>query len=190
MMALFVPNMLRERADRLSELEPLSAVVLADSAPGREALVEGRISRQNDIARYGLVAYSYERRERDTDGDYEWKTYRHETPPLLIDLPNGRIQVERDYDLQSLPSSNNHRNGNERYRGLKHGDAVLVVGTVARTLEIPRINAEFVAGGTRDSYIASQRNAAHIFSIIGWVVSGIGLLIFGTAGVGVLRSLG
>jgi hypothetical protein len=187
--ALLMPGLAREQADRLNSLEPLSAVALADSAPGREVLAEGQISIQNEVVRHGLVAYIYERYESDTDGNREWKAYRFETPPLLIDLPDGRIQVEQDYNLQRLPSSNTHRDGDERYRGLKNGDAVLVVGTLAPTLEIPRINAEFVAVGTRDAYIESQRNAAQMMSTIGWVFSGIGLVILGVAGILALRSL-
>jgi hypothetical protein len=188
--ALLMPNMVREQVDHLSSLEPLSAVVLADSAPGREVMAEGQVSIQNKVVRHGLVAYVYEQYEHDPEGDDRgWRAYRRETPPLLIDLPDGRIQVEHDYDLRRLPSSNTHRNGDERYRGLKHGDAVLVVGTITPTLEIPRINAEFVAGGTRDAYIESQRNAAQMMRIIGWVFSGIGVLALGIAGIVALRSL-
>jgi hypothetical protein len=187
--ALLMPNMVREQIERLSSLEPLPAVVLADSAPGREVLAEGQISIQNEAVQHGLVAYVYERYENDPEGEQEWRAYRYETPPLLIDLPDGRIQVERDYNLRRLPSSNTHRNGDERYRGLKNGDAVLVVGTIAPTLEIPRINAEFVAGGTRDAYIESQRNAAHMMRILGWIFSGIGLVILGIAGIVALRSM-
>ncbi len=187
--ALLMPGLANEQADRLNSLEPLPAVALADSAPGREVLAEGQISMQNEAVRHGLVAYIYERHESDTDGNREWKAYRFETPPLLIDLPDGRIQVEQDYQLRRLPSSNTHRDGDERYRGLRNGDAVLVVGTLAPTLEIPRINAEFVAVGTRDAYIESQLNAAEMMSTIGWIFSGIGLVMLAIGGVLALRSL-
>jgi hypothetical protein len=187
--ALLLPGIIHQQANQLSQREPLSAVVLADSAPGREVLAEGRVSPNNRTVRGALVAYVYERLVSDSDGDRSWRHYRSETPPLLIDLPDGRIQVARGYDLQQLSGNNTEQHNDERYRGLQRGDAVLVVGTLAPSRELPRINAEFVAGGTRDTYIANQHATAQAISLIGWIFSGIGLLVVGSGSVLILRSM-
>jgi hypothetical protein len=173
--ALVVPDMMREEANRIEQMKPATAAAVATASSGQEVLVEGRISERNRHARGALVAYTHERLERDSDGDREWVTYSTEAPPLLIELPDGRIQVARNYSVKNPPRS--EREGDHRYRGFGYSDQVLVVGTAARGVELPEIQADFVSGGTQASYVEGQRTGATIVLIMGGVFAVVGFFV-------------
>ncbi len=173
---IFISSMMREEASRIEAMRPLGAVVLDDSRPGREVLAEGRISDRNQEQAHGLVAYVYEQRERDSEGDYVWRTRDQITPRLLIDVPDGRIEVAARYSLRNLPDENTVQQNSERYRGLQQGDAVVVVGTTVASSELPTLNAEFIAGGTQQTYVTNHRAGAGAASVFGWIFAGAGIL--------------
>jgi hypothetical protein len=179
LMFRLAPQSFIRQADRVAEFTPVVATVLRDTRPGREVLIEGRISDRNPLKSYSFVAYDIYDREVDSDGDETWAWRTSVTPPLWLELADGLVQIEEGYYLAGTETST--REGNTRYNGLKVGDPVIALGILASRVDPPRITAEFIAFGTQADYIASQRRAASAGRIFGIVFATIGggLLIVG-----------
>ncbi|MFB0537176.1 MAG: hypothetical protein ACETWR_19620 [Anaerolineae bacterium] len=175
-------------ANRVKEFTPVTTVAaLGDGQPGREILVEGHVSSRNPVQPLspGFVAYIREEREIDTDDEGtptpgSWSVSSRVTPPLLLELSDGLVQVENDdYDLENgttieeEPSSFD-RYSDTRYKGIEIGDSVMAVGVVVEDTESPQIRADFIARGIQESYVASQRSAGVIFFVISIVVAVVG----------------
>ena len=174
-------------AARAEQLRPLTVAMLDDSQPGREALVEGRISDRNPALFQQFVAYIREEyRGRDDDDREKWEEDERRTPPLLIDLADGIVPLANDnYALDSPPHTWQESQsslvwngftgeGTKRYRGLRAGDAALAIGTLVAGPEGLELQAERVYGGTRDSYIADRRQTALWMPRIGAIFGVIG----------------
>jgi hypothetical protein len=177
-------------AERAERLRPLSVAALDDSQPGREALIEGRISNRNPALFQEFVAYVREEyRGSDEDDRERWEEDERRTPPLLIELADGIVSLANDsYILDSPPhhwqESQSARawnsltgEGTKRYRGFQAGDAALAIGTLAPGSAGLELQAERVYGGTRDSYIADRRQAALWMPRIGAIFGAIGAAI-------------
>lgn len=176
-------------ARRIAGLPVVSAVELAESAPGREVLLEGQIAASARPRFREFVAYMRdEYRGNDSDGDARWVEDERVTPPLLLELPDGRIEVvNQDYRLDQPLSAWQESNvsywdsstgeGTKRYRGLTAGATVLVVGSVAQGQEFPGINAALLAGGTREVYLAEQRVFQLIMGGMGGLFALLGLVL-------------
>ena len=175
-------------ANRVEGLTPVTTVAaLGDGQPGREILVEGHVSSRNPIQPLspGFVAYIRERREIHTDDEGtpepgSWFERQRVTPPLLLELSDGLVQIENDdYDLENgrtieeEPSSFD-RYSDTRYKGIEIGDPVIAVGVVVEDAERLQIRADFIARGTQASYIASQRSAGVIIFVFSIVVAAVG----------------
>jgi hypothetical protein len=188
------PQDLNREIARVEQLDLVSAAGLSDRAPGTELLVEGVVSDRNRVIFRDMVAYeSQEYRGEDDEGDPVWADDVFDTPPLRIDLADGPAQIANaDYTLSSLPISFQESeklswslfsgNGTKRYRGLRHGDAVLAIGSVVAGSEGAAIQAKQIALGTRASYLASERDRAAAmpwtsipFAVIGIVMVGFGI---------------
>ena len=166
-------------ADRATRLAPLSVAALDDSPPGREALVEGRVSARNRALFQGFVAYVREEyRGSDDDHKDKWSEDERRTPRLLIDLAGGAVALADDrYDLDNPPHAWQEPGaltwngfageGTKRYRGFQAGDIVMVIGTLAPGREGMLLRAERVYGGTRSAYIAERRSTARWMPWIG-----------------------
>jgi hypothetical protein len=175
-------------ADRAERLRPLSASTLEDTAPGGEALIEGRISDRNAPRFRELVAYvRQEYRGSDDDGE-EWREDERVTPRLLLDVPGGRAQIgNTDYALESPPVKWQESRtltwngltseGTKRYHGFAAGDTATAIGTVVSGREGPELRAELLFGGDRAAYIASQRGAAAFLPWFGLIFGVIGLAL-------------
>ena len=180
-------------AGRVRGLTPVPAVVLEDTRLGEEVLIEARVSSRNPVRHrpyegeqgdsLGFVAYIRERRVVDDDDDTgSWSVSGRVTPPLLLELSDGLVQIENDdYELQDAHVVEEKRGFGEpsttRYKGLAVGDPVVAVGVLTSRAEIPQIEADFVARGTRESYIARRRSGGVIFCIGSVVVAALGGLI-------------
>lgn len=172
-------------------LPALTAVMLEDSPLGREVVIEGRISDRNRVRFREFVAYvSEEYQGDDDDGDPKWRVDERVTPPLLLDLPDGRVQIEnQDYTLESTPVTwqdsptlrwNRARNeGTKRYRGFAVGNPAMAIGVVVEGQEGRALAASLLYGGTQADYVADRRSAAALFPKIGMGIAGIGVVIIG-----------
>jgi hypothetical protein len=180
-------------AGRVRGLTPVTAVALENTQLGEEVLIEARVSSRNTV-RYrpheeeqgdslGFVAYIRERRAVDEDDDTgNWSVSGRVTPPLILELPDGLVQIENDdYELQDAHVVEEERASGEpsttRYKGFAVGDPVVAVGVLTSRAELPQIEADFVARGTRESYIARRRSSGTIFCIASVVVAALGGLI-------------
>lgn len=180
-----------EDAARAEQLTPISAAALADSPVGRAALAEGRISDRNPTQFRDFVAYLREEYHGTNDnGDPNWTRDEEYTPPLLIEVGDGLLQVaNQGYRLISAPItwqeqetptwSSVSGSGTKRYRGFAAGSPVVMVGTVVAGSEGPELAIEFLAGGTRAEYIAARRGDATTLPLVGIGFGGLGLLCVG-----------
>jgi hypothetical protein len=172
-------------AGRVEGLQPIGARALMSTPPGTEVLIEAHVSDDNRVLLepYGYVAYVREERSvwRD-DGSWEtgsWSEQARVTPPLLLELADVVIEIENDdYALQNVHTVEEGgavgQPSDLRLTGLRAGEPVLVLGTVLGGKEVGRVEAEFIAGGTRESYIAGQRSAGWIFLAVSLVVALLG----------------
>jgi hypothetical protein len=170
-------------ANRVEKLTPIPATILEDSEPGREVLVEGRISDRNPVISHSFVAYIREEREIETDDEGtpepgSWYETSRITPPLLLELSDGPVQIENsNYDLRNgrtVEEKSSGRYSHTRYKGIESGGQIIAVGVVVEGAEYPQINAEFVAPGTRESYVSGQRIGGIIFCLFSVVVAAVG----------------
>lgn len=197
-MFYFAP-MFNQAAARVERLSPLTAATLAASPAGQDGLIEGRISERNPVQFRLFVAYvRYEYRGQDNDNDNESKWVEDErvTPALLLDLPGGRVQLTNsDYGLegklvkwQSEPTltwNSWSEDGTKSYEGLERGNPVLAIGTVVEGPTGREVQAEWLYGGTRTTYIEDQRTSAKVarwvglaFLVVGGVIFGVGVWVW------------
>ncbi|MEI7771845.1 MAG: hypothetical protein WCI67_17770 [Chloroflexales bacterium] len=178
-------------ADRAERLAPASAAALEDSPLGKEILVEGALSARNKPRFRDFVAYTREEyRGSDKDGHAKWSEDERVTPPLLVDLAAGAVQIGNDDYRISGPHATWQEGstlvwngllgeGTKRYRGLVAGRPAMAIGIVRRGAEGAELQAELVFGGTRAAYIAAQRDTARFMPIIGAILGGVGVLLLG-----------
>ncbi len=178
-----LPRFIYRGANRVEVLVSITATNLEDTPVGGEVLVEGRISQRNPIQARGFVAYIAEGREVDEDGDEHWWELDRVTPPLLLELPDGVVQIENStYGFRDIKPT--VQSGDVRYEGFAIGDPVIAVGVLAWRTEPPQVTAEFIAPGTQASYVASQRNSVLLVRVVGvvFVVLGVGDVVRGLVG--------
>jgi hypothetical protein len=150
---------------------------LEDAPAGRTVLIEAQISPRNPPQAENLVSYRREelRRGRDDD-DLEWSVIERVTPPFLLDLPSGTIQIlNSDYILERTSQIIDLPNG-ERLYGFKAGDQVVVIGDTASSRQGPALVAERVVGGTREEYLVYLAEQANTLVWIGVPFLGVGLV--------------
>jgi hypothetical protein len=172
---LAAPSLKRD-AEQVEGLTPSSLASLRDGQLGQDVLVEGEISERNRTQLDPFVAYVRKELEIDSEGDEEWVEVERMTPPLLLVLPDGLVQLEnRDYDLRLTTTI--ERYGDTRYHGIEKETQVIAVGTLVSDDVPPRINAEFVAQGSREHYIATQRGSAQVFQGLGTILGAVGAVL-------------
>jgi hypothetical protein len=192
MCGLLIPYTANSSANRVERLTPLPVAILEDSERGREVLVEGRVSSRNPAQYESFVAYVREEREVETNDEGtptagSWEETRRVTPPLLLELSDGLVQIgNNDYNLGNARTVERRsflEDREIRYKGFEAHDQVIAVGSLFSTAEQPQINAEFIHRGTQASYVASNRQAATM-GCVGGVVSAVvggGLVLWGLA---------
>jgi hypothetical protein len=169
-------------AARAERLQPVSAAALADSAPGREVLLEGRVSDRTPAVYRSFVAYVREEYRSDQlnlsggDDSPRWEVVERVTPPLVVALPDGEARIANDnyvFDTTAFTvreAEPTLTKGAVQSRGYRAGDPVLAVGTVVDAGGERAIDAEFVYAGTRAAYIAEMRRLASRSLPIGGVL--------------------
>jgi hypothetical protein len=166
-------------AERIEKLTPATTMLLMDSLPGREVLVEGQISRHNPAQLRTFMVYIWEKYRPDSDSsddddDSAWIEQERVTPPLLLELAGGGpVRIENsDY---SLSGAKIIYDGDElRYQVFEGGDPVIAVGVLTSNDEPPRMAAEFIARGTKAEYVADQRGMASGGRRFGGIFMGLG----------------
>lgn len=178
----------RREAARAERLLPLGAVAFDETAPGREVLVEGRVSDRNRAQFRGYKAYIREEyRGSDDENRPKWVEDERITPPLLLAVDDGLITLNnQDYrpeawpqvwqESESLSWNGFSGEGTKRYRGLNAGDTVTAIGAVTRGPEGPALQAEVVFSGDRAAYIAAQHDAATVSFWMGTAFAAFGAL--------------
>jgi hypothetical protein len=186
-LGVFVARSAQEEAARAERLVPVGAAALEDAHVGSEVLVEGQISERNPALFREFVAYEREEyRGSDSDGDAEWSRDEIRRPPLLITVGDGFVQVAGEtYVLRDMPVRWQESNvlswngltgeGTKRYQGFAVGNPVVLIGTVVSGSEGNQLQAEFLAGGTRASFMMARRGDAAILPWVGLALSIVGL---------------
>lgn len=151
---------------RVRRLQPISYVAFEDGAPGREALIEGRLSERNRAGAEGFVVYTRYVAQVEADGDRVWRSVETARPPLLVELPGGGlVRVRGDYTLSG--SLESEERGPLRVEGLRAGAALIAVGELVEGQESVELQADLIAAGARDDYLRSSRGASAFFAIFG-----------------------
>jgi hypothetical protein len=167
---------------RFERLLPVDATALGRLEPGRDVMLEGRISPAQPTLFRDFVAYGRYDREVATDvgpspTPKPWTARESRTPSLLVDIRGGTARVRESYAIRGAREWKDPRTENGRetsYVGLAAAERVLVVGRVverrpAEDATAPRpgpereVEAEFVTPGDRADYlegIASGRIVA------------------------------
>ena len=185
----------QRNADQLENIPVLDLVGLGQAAAGAEVALEGKISERNPFEIRPFVAYLSQRYEgercRDDPNDDDnirsceavWTQAERATPPLWLDLPEGRIRLTNtDYQVHYPPFSQQStteliEDETKAYQGFRIGDPVFAIGQVVSEAEGPALKAQVVAGGTHQSYLARSRSEASNFTLIGGVFALIGVVL-------------
>lgn len=195
-LGLLAPWMIYRNMQRVATLEPLDVAALAQRAPGDAVLLEGTISERNETQWRSYVAYireAYVRETRSGDNsrsDYTWETDLTVTPPLLLDLPDGSVQVVNDgYGLGTRKAFEvaNTREGQRRFSGLQLGDPVVAIGTLRAADGGVSITAEVVSHGSKAQYLADERMWIYVTALLGGAFLLVGLFLLAVLLRGVLR---
>jgi hypothetical protein len=163
---LLLPWLFDADLARVRRLEPLSYFAIEDGAPGREALIEGRLSERSSPGPEGFIVYRRYVATVEPDGDRAWQQVELVRPPLLIELPGGLVRVAGDYTLQG--TLERYEQGPLRLEGLRAGAPVIAIGELVEGQEGIELRADTLAAGTRDDYLRSTGDASAFFSIFGW----------------------
>jgi hypothetical protein len=188
---LFGARQAQAHVARIESLRPLSAAALDEQASGADALVEGVVSPRNPAVFRNFVAYVREEldvaTDRDGDRGETWRPDGRETPRLVLEaggvvlVGNESYSIARGhetwYDQATLGFNDRPRDGSKRYHGLVAGRPVVAFGTVVEGLEGQELSAQTLYGGTREEYLASQREAAAFMPIFGAIFGAVGLLL-------------
>lgn len=159
------------------------------SAPrGERGLLEGRVALGVQPLRSGFVAFVREEYRRRG-----WESIEQAVQPMMLDTRRGPARiVNADYRLDRTIDEWHHVSGPEsepgwvsgaiRMGGLVTGRTVLVVGRLTPSGSNLEVSAEWVAGVTREAYLAEltrdigiAMNVNHVFLAVGviGVVSGV-----------------
>ncbi len=188
--AVYAPPAIAARHAQLLALPSPDAVVLADTPPGREILIEGRIAADQPVLFRNFVAFVKEEEERgkSDDDDRTWKVRDRQAPPLHIErAADESVRVVNvGYGMWGAKTvwRDESKIIDTRYAGLVARESVVVHGRTAAG----GIEAIEVASGTRASYLATVAGNADVawwlgvgFVSLGSIMSvaGTGLLITG-----------
>ncbi len=176
------------------QISLVTAAELAKVSEGSPVALEGRVGEQNTSYVEGLVAYTAsqyqgtqcdDEQDDDDDGDREcrevWAEIDHTTPPLWLDLPDGRVKVSNtDYQLLNEPqvwqtTDQPVADKTLEYRGFRRGNPVFVQGSINKGDGVT-LNVDFLSGGNREDYLAGRGEEAKVLLFMGVIFGGLGLL--------------
>jgi hypothetical protein len=190
---------LSQATEREAALPMLNAAQLSQTQPGVTGVVEGKIAERNPLHAEGFVAYLrrlYQGQRCSSQGgtatpkcEAVWTEEERVTPPLWLDLADGRIRLANaDYALRHPPAvwqstEDLIRNQTARYEGFKINSPVFAQGTVVVDGTGSAFKADFLYGGSRDAYFSDQQSANNVFFWIGVAFIGVGSTVLVVLGV-------
>jgi hypothetical protein len=155
--AIYSAPAITARHAALEALPSPDAVVLTDTPPGVEILIEGHIAGDQPVLFRNFVAFvkEEEQRGKSDDDPTEWKVRERQAPPLHIQRTEDESirVVNFAYGLWGARTiwRDESKTFDTRYTGLVSGEAVVVHGRTAAG----GIEAIEVASGSRASYLAT-----------------------------------
>lgn len=166
------------------QLQLLTATSFEDSVPGREVAIEGLVSIRTPVQFRQFVAYI---RQEYQGGDEAWSDDLRITPPLLLVLPDGLIQIKNNYyDIERfsltwqedtyLIRKSATNEGTKRYRGFEVGSPVLAVGVVVQGVKGKALEAKWIYGGTSTEYINDLRFQGQLMLWFGLCILATGVI--------------
>jgi len=193
-----------QEIDRAAAGQVLHTVTqLSQTPPNTAVMLEGKIAERNSLFDQGFVAYvrSQYRGERcvtptPTQDNYEgvsicesiWTEEERETPPLWLDLSEGRMQLANtDYQLQN-PSTTWQstvdliKDQTVRYEGFRIGAPVFTQGTVVTGGDTPTLKADFLFGGDSQAYFDDRRSSNNILFLLGSIFVTVGTVVLAVMG--------
>ncbi|MCL4300069.1 MAG: hypothetical protein KJ077_30325 [Anaerolineae bacterium] len=187
---LVISTRLSEATRQAAALPLLNAVQLSQTPAGAVAVIEGKIAERNPLHAEGFVVYRRQlyRGERcSSQGgtatpncEAVWTEEERVTPPVWLDLVDGRIRLANaDYALYRPPSVWQSTEGlikdrTVRYEGFKINSPVFAQGIVVVGEAASTFKADFLYGGSRDAYFSDQRSASNVFFWLGAAFTAIG----------------
>ena len=180
--------------EQQKQLPLLTAPQVADASPGIQAVIEGRIAERNQLFDQSFVAYTRSLYEGehctnsfDDDNDEPtcspiWTDIEQLTPPLWLDVADGRTQLANDdYQMQSPPEmwlSTDSLVEDETiwYQGFKINSPVFALGNIIATANGPALQADFIYGGNRQAFFENREDTAFSFVWGGAIFAGFGLV--------------
>ncbi|MBN1890027.1 MAG: hypothetical protein JW850_18670 [Thermoflexales bacterium] len=180
LVAWLVPALSSGQAKRIAAMTPSTMAVLQDTLAGSEVLVEGRLSDDNPVLLDSYVVYVVYECYRDSEGDRECARIREVTPPLLLALPDGTLDITND-SYEWIGTKHLVGEGDTEYGGIQVGDPVLAVGILSSVEPYPQIEAKYIALGTQAELVASLRGQSVFWRVFGvaFVIIGLSLALAG-----------
>ena len=181
-----------------------SLAQLSQTPPGGAVMVQGKVAERNAPLDQEFVAYVRDQYQGErcvtatpskgsvtgrTMCDPIWTEDKRETPPLWLDLSEGRVQLANtDYQLQKPPATWQSTTGlienqTVRYEGFKIGALVFTHGTVVMEGDTPTLRAEFIYGGDSQTYFDEQRSGTGVLFLLGSLFAIVGVLVLVAMGV-------
>lgn len=182
--AFFTVRSAQEAETRIDQIRKESATVLEGNTVGREVVIEGQISSRMRPTKGPWVAYLEVFTVRGNDDDSTYEQYGEDIrPPLLLDVPDGEIEV-RDYAFatESLPLA---ASSDGVFYSLAVGQRVVVSGMSVHNSEQPTIEHAIILNPPTDTYFNRLRSEANagwvgvvIVGLLGTVFTAFGVLFY------------
>ena len=181
-----------------------SLAQLSQTPPGGAVMLQGQIAERNarleqDFVAYARAQYQGERcvTPTPTQSNYKgaticepiWAEDKRETPPLWLELSEGRVQLANtDYRLQNPPTiwqstTDLIKDQTVRYEGFKIGAPVFTQGTVVMDGDTPTLRVEFIFGGDSQAYLDDQRSSSSVLFLLGSIFTIVGAIVLVVMGV-------
>jgi len=181
-----------------------SLAQLSQTPPGGAVMVQGTIAERNALLDQEFVAYVRDQYQGErcvtatpTQGSVTgrttcepiWTEEKRETPPLWLELSEGRVQLANtDYRLENPPAiwqstTGLIQNQTVRYEGFKIGALVFTHGTVVMNGDTPTLRAEFIYGGDSQTYFDEQRSGTSVLFLLGSIFAIVGAIVLVFMGV-------
>jgi hypothetical protein len=179
------------KAHELAGMPPLTAEALARAPIGTKVLIQGRLSSDNPahtvVTRRGetarFVAYTcvkYYISTRPRDSGLNWARDATETPPLAIDVADGRVWIEGEYSLGVKPHTLRDGAPEDLGRdcdGYFSGDVVVAYGTVVSRPRGRTVHAQALTTETVDEVVEWAVFVLPLLRRLGFALVTLGLLL-------------